>query len=126
MQQFILVVALIFIGLTHALHSGSLPSPNILRGKNVLILYPYLYILRNEHFSYKHIQLTNAHKGTVFPKTFLPQSSNTNRITPNIIPQQRLHTNLCVNKNTTTNNAIPRIIATFAMQKTVTQTFNLS
>lgn len=75
MQQFILEMGLIFIELTHALHSGSLPSPNILRGKNVLILYPYLYILRNEHFSYKHIQLTNAHKGTVFQKLSYPKAA---------------------------------------------------
>lgn len=82
MQQFILEVGLIFIGLTHALYSGSLLSPNILRGvKCAHTLSLFIYFAQRAFPLQTHPTNERA-QGHCFPKTFFPQSNNTNRLTP--------------------------------------------
>ena len=82
MQQFILEVGLNFIGLTHALHSGSLLSPNILRGVKCAHTLSLFIYFAQQAFSLQTHPTNERAQGHCFPKTFLPQSNNTNRLTP--------------------------------------------
>ena len=82
MQQFILVVGLIFIGLTQALPSGSLLSPNILRVvKCSHTLSLFIYFAQRAFPLQTHPTNERA-QGHCFPKTFLPQSNSIKRLMP--------------------------------------------
>lgn len=71
MQQYILEVGLIFIGLTHALHSGSLLSPNILRGVKCAHTLSLFIDFAQRAFSLQIHPTNECAQGHCFPKNYI-------------------------------------------------------